>query len=273
MAEVRRNAGTIQEFLHAAPKCRQDRYGLQATVARNLADQIEQAREKAAEVFERALELGIVLLVPGDPDYPARLHEFYDDEPPLLYACGNVALLGTACVALVNSAKPSAETLEHTLGLARRLAEAGQTLVAGAESPSYNVVGLAAKQCGGGAITVLQQGLFTALKAGPQREPAPLARVLGEPRDPGRSLLVSPFRLDGRWQKGNGPRRDKLVFALAERIVAIEVRADGTMEGLCREALRLRRRILACQAVERRKAASANPALLAEGAADRKSVV
>jgi predicted Rossmann fold nucleotide-binding protein DprA/Smf involved in DNA uptake/SAM-dependent methyltransferase len=267
MAEVRRHAGKIQEFLHATPKCLQDRYGLQATVAHNLAGEVEQAREKAAELFDRAHELGIVLLAPGDPDYPARLHEFYDGEPPLLYARGNAALLETACVALVNSAKPSAETLEHTLGLARRLAEAGQTLVAGAEGPSYNVVGLAAKQCGGAAITVLQHGLFAALKAGPQREPVPLARVLGEAWEPGRSLLVSPFRLDGRWQKGNGPRRDKLVLALAERIVAIEVRADGTIAGLCREALRLRRRVFVCQVVDRRKAARANPSLLAEGAA------
>ncbi len=267
LAQVGRDAGTIAEFFRCSPRCLRERYGLRSSVADNLASQVEQAGEKAVAIFQRACDLGIVILAPGDAEYPARVREFYDDTPPLLYAFGNVSLLDSACVALVNSAKPVAHALESTLALASRLAEAGQTLVVGTESSSYNVVSLAAKRADGCTIYVMHHGLFAAVKPGPQCEPAPLTRCLGEPLAPDRSLLVSPFRLDGRWQKGNGPRRDQLVMALAKRIVAVDVKAGGTIEELCREAIRIGRRVFACQIVERTKAARANESLLAGGAA------
>ena len=108
-------------------------------------------------------------------------------------------------------------------------------------------------------IVANMEGLLTALEQGPDREPLPLARFAGEQLDPRRTLLVSPFRLDGRWQKGNGPRRDKLVVALAQRVVAVEVKAGGTIDGLCRDATRLGRRVFACQFAEQPRAACANP--------------
>jgi predicted Rossmann fold nucleotide-binding protein DprA/Smf involved in DNA uptake len=267
LAEIRRTGGTVQAFLHSPPGHLQDQYGLRATVAKSLARQIEPAMKKAVELFERANALGIAVLAPSDAAYPRQLHEFYGDEPPLLYAYGNVSLLSANCVALVNSAKPSARALEHTLGLASRLAEAGQILVGGTESPSYNVVGLAAKRAGASAITVCHHGLFALLKSGQRREPAPLARFAGEQFDPSRSLLISPFRLDGRWQSGNGPRRDKLVVAIAQRVVAVEVSAGGKIEGLCRQAARLGRRVFVCQTAESGVEVHGNEAILADGAA------
>jgi hypothetical protein len=126
------------------------------------------------------------------------------------------------------------------------------------------VVGLAAKRAGGSAIVVLHEGLLTALEQAPDREPVPLARWAGKQLDLSRTLLVSPFRLDGRWQKGNGPRRDKLVVALAECVVAVEAKTGGTIEELCRDAVRLGRRTFACQFVQP-PPACANDSLIADG--------
>jgi predicted Rossmann fold nucleotide-binding protein DprA/Smf involved in DNA uptake/predicted RNA methylase len=267
LALVRREGLTIQDFLHSAPEYLQARYGLRPTLAKSLAGQVEHAINKAAELAQRADQLGIVVLVPGNARYPLCLHGFYGDEPPLLYACGQVALLDAPCVALVNSAKAPAQALENTLGLASRLAEAGRTLVCGAESPSYNVVASAAKRTGGNSITVMHHGLFAAIKSGLRREPAPLARSIGAALDSTRSLLISPFRLDGRWQKGNGPRRDRLVVGLAESTIAVNVRVGGAIERLCRQAIGCGRRVFMCQAADSTKNMTANESLLAAGAA------
>ncbi len=264
LAQVRRNGGTVRDLFNAVPKRLQAHYGLHASAARILCRHTEQLMDQAAKFWNRANALGIAVIAPGEGSYPARLDEFYEGEPPLLYVCGNLGLLSTPSAAVVNSAKPTAETLELSLGLASRLAEAGRTLVVGTESPSYNVVGLAAKRAAGSAIVVLHEGLLTALEQGPDREPLPLPRWAGKQLDPSRTLLVSPFRLDGRWQMGNGPRRDKLVVALADCVVAVETKAGGTIERLCRDALRLGRRMFACQFVQP-PPACANDSLIADG--------
>lgn len=198
LAQVRQDGGTIEDLYSATTKRLQDHYGLRSAAAQIVRDRSEQLRERAAQLIERADALGVVVLAPADAAYPARLDAFYEGEPPVLYARGNLALLDVPGVAVLNSAKPTAESLEYVLALASRLAEAGQTLVVGTESPSYNVVGLAAKRAGGSAIIVLHDGLLTALEHRPDREPMPLARFAGEQLDPRHTLVVSPFRLDGR---------------------------------------------------------------------------
>lgn len=57
------------------------------------------------------------------------------------------------------------------------------------------------------------------------------------------------------------------MVALAQRIVAVEVKGGGTIDGLCRAAMQRGRRVFACQFAERPIAASANDSLIAAGAA------
>ena len=181
-----------------------------------MCQQASRLRADAAERLERARSVGVVAVAPGDAGYPAGVEEFYDGQMPLLYARGNTELLEGPTVAVLSSTGTSSQSLTTALAFASRLAEGGQTLVTGAENPTYNIVGLAGKRAGANLVVVLHQGLLTMIQRNPEREPVPLARHSDEWFDPRRTLLLSPFRLEGRWQKGNGPRRDKLVVALAK---------------------------------------------------------
>src|SRR3990172_2828026 len=173
LAQVRRDGGNLGEFFLAPPKRLHEFYGLREAAAKSLRKQSAQFRKHAVELLSRIPELGIELLVPGEPSYPRRLDDFYEGEPPLLYACGNLQLLDTPCAAILNSASPTAQSLEFTLGMASRLAEAGRTLLAGAENPSYNLVAMACKRASGHAIIVIHHGLLTAIGGAPHRHPLP----------------------------------------------------------------------------------------------------
>lgn len=57
------------------------------------------------------------------------------------------------------------------------------------------------------------------------------------PLDAERTLVLSPFRLMDHAVARNGRRRDELVAALADVIVAVHARAGGVIERVCLAAL------------------------------------
>ncbi len=244
---LRNKRATLADFFQAQPNDLQNEFGLSTSAADYVVKHRSEIRALASEALRRATDLDIHILAPDDLDYPAHLSGWYGDEPPLLYARGNLDLFKTCAFAILNSAEPASASLTNTFGVANLLAEAGCTLVTGTENPAYNVVGLAGKRAEGNLIVVLTQGLLSALGRNPEREPIPLARHEHESFDPQRSLLVSPFRLDGRWQKGNGQRRDKLIAALAGTLIAMEIKAGGEMNSLCYEALKHKVRLFVSQ--------------------------
>lgn len=263
---ARQEGNRLTKFYHSDLGRLQSHYGLSASAAKYVCHHRDQFRSSAEDLLRRAEDLGIVILAPGAADYPDSLDEFYGGAPPPFYARGNLGLLKSPTAAILNSAHASSQGLSHTLGLASRLAEADWTLLTGNENAANNVVGLAAKRAGGNLIVVFNQGLLTALEGHPHREPIPLARHADEGLDLKRILVLSSFRLGGRWQKGNGARRDRLLVGLAQTAVGIEIKPGGGMESLCREAIRLKRRIFVCQQGELGGRTLANAALLELGA-------
>ena len=262
--QVRRCNSTLEDFYQSDVQRLQTHYGLRRAAAECVCQQASRLRADAVDRLERARSVGVLALAPGDAGYPAGLEEFYDGQLPLLSARGNIELLEGPTVAVLSSTGTSSQSLTNALAFASRLAEAGQTLVTGAENPTYNLVGLAGKRAGANLIVVLHQGLLT--HGNPDREPVPLARHSDREFDPQRTLLLSPFRLEGRWQKGNGPRRDRLVVALAKTVVAMEVKPGGVVESLCREAIARKRRVFVCQPLETSGVNLANEALIDHGA-------
>ncbi len=264
--QVRQSNSSLEDFYQSDVQRLQTHYGLRRAAAECVRQQASRLRADAVERLERARSVGVVARAPGDTGYPPGLEEFYDGRPPLLFARGNLELLEGPTVAVLSSSGTSSQSLTNALAVASRLAEAGQTLVTGAENPTYNLVGLAGKRAGANLIVVLHQGLLTIIQGNPEREPVPLARYSDEGFDPQRTLLLSPFRLEGRWQKSNGQRRDKLVVALAKTVVAMEVKPGGVVESLCREAIARKRRVFVCQPLEAAGRNLANEALIDDGA-------
>jgi predicted Rossmann fold nucleotide-binding protein DprA/Smf involved in DNA uptake len=267
LALLRQDGCEPRDLFQCTASRLREHYRLRARSAELLHEHSARFRQEATELFERAGALGIGLLVPGEVGYLRGLEAFYAGAPPLLYVLGNRDLLDAPTVAVVNSAQPTRDGLGYTFALATRLAEAGQTLLTSGENSSYNLVGLGAKLAGAHVIVVLHHGLLEPLTRNGTRDPLPLARQVGEEIDLTRTLLISPFRLDGRWQKGNGPRRDALLAALARTLVAVEVKGAGTMQSLCQKAQAQRRRVFVCQFAEPPAAGIVNDALIAGGAA------
>jgi|GEM_PF-1241976 len=266
LSQLTLEKGSLDDFFECSQRQLRERFQLRATAAVWVENHLQEAREEAAAIYRRMRQMNVAILAPDHPSYPEGLAEFFEGNPPLLYAHGNLELLAGKHVAVVNSAQPSRTALDFALGLARRLGEAGLTLLASTEGPSYNLVGLAGKQAAASLILVLHQGLFEILGKPDGHEPLPLARRLNHRPDLQKTLLISPFRPDGRWQKGNGLRRDKLLVALAESLVAVEIRSGGAMQGLCRKAQALGRRVFACPFLEPEIPACANAELIGQGA-------
>lgn len=265
LAHLRQSGQSVEELFDLTSSQLRQHFRMRAGPAGIISRQAERLREQALPFLEKTKALGVTLLAPGDPLYPVHIESVYAGRPPLLYVHGNVELLTTPCVAILNSAKPSPQALDQTLGLARRLAEAGQTLLTSPEGAAYNVVGMAARRASGNTIVVLHKSIFAFLPSDGDRDPMPLSRRLQGRFDRQHTLLVSPFRLDGRWQKGNGPRRDALLAALAHKIIAIQARAGGTIHKLCERAVEKHRTVFVCQQ-ETSSRASAESALVAQGA-------
>lgn len=262
-----RHAGTaVSELYDFEPERLQTDFGLSLASAKYLREHARDLRLNATDLLERAQQVGIVVLLPGQKGYPADVDVFYEGESPLIYARGNLNLLNSSRVAIVNSAEAPPGVLARTLAIASRLAEAGQTLVTGTQNPAYNLVGLAAKRAVSNIILVLHQGLLTAMNGQPQRELVPLARHENENFDPERTLVISPFRLEGIWQKGNGCRRDRLLFSLAQSIVSVAVRNGGVIDTLCREAILLKRHVFVNQEATYESCNSGNQSLISSGA-------
>lgn len=263
--QLRREGGEPREVFRASRSHLCERFGLRSQTAEIITRETPRLAAEADELYCKSQLLGVSLLLPATAEYPEWLESFYRSAPPVLYICGNRALLNSACFAIVNSASPKADSLAYTFALAGRLAEAGKTLLTSPETPSYNMVGLGGKLRGARRVVVMHRGLFDFLQEGPGREPLPLARHAGNDLDFDTTLLISPFRLSGRWQKGNGPRRDKLLVALADTVVAMEVKPGGRMEHLCLLAHATERRLFACQ-FARSPAPAAADGLLSAGA-------
>lgn len=264
--QLRREGGEPREVFRASRPQLCERFGLRSQTAEIITREAPRLASEADQLYRKSQSLGVSLLLPATAEYPEWIESFYRSAPPVLYVCGNRALLNSACYAIVNSASPKADSLAYTFALASRLAEAGKTLLTSPETPSYNMVGLGGKLRGARRVVVMHRGLFDFLEEGPGREPLPLARHARNDLDFDATLLISPFRLSGRWQKGNGPRRDQLLVGLADTIVAMEVKLGGRMEDLCLKAHATERRLFACQFARSPAPAAANK-LLSAGAA------
>ncbi len=90
------------------------------------------------------------------------------------------------------------------------------------------------------------------------------ARIWDLRFDPGRDLVVSRFRLYDPWIGANGRERDRMVFALADVVVAVDIRPGGVMENECLRAHKLGREVFVYTADDGAVAAG-NQTLIEQG--------
>lgn len=180
------------------------------------------------------MEHGVRRLAPGDAAYPAgRLAALGQ---PALGVLGAAELLQQPLVALLCSRRCPGELILQGYDLARRLRDAGTAVISGFHTPME------------------REALHFLLKGSQPLVVAP-ARSLDGMRIPaayrgplaqGRLLLVSAAAAGGRRiTAGLARERNRLVGALAARIVVIYAQPGGALEAACAEFVRWGRPVVA----------------------------
>lgn len=239
-----------------ATALRQD-FALPEAAIRRLQDERPLHEARCAALADALLAAGARLCPADDSQYPRGWARHGDPPPPLAYLYGEPKLLQLRSVALLHSRVIDAETVTATLRLARAVATAGLCLVVGGMKTTHRLAAATARSLGAARLIVLDRGLLAAFHGQLDRDPFGLG-----PRrtafDPRRSLVVTPFRPDDHAVPRSGRRRDALIAALADLVVALQARPGGEIEQVCLRALARGQTVAVWQ--------GHNPRLLAAGA-------
>ena len=236
---------------------RQD-FALPEAAIRRLRDERLLHEARCAALAAVLLSAGARLCPLGDPQYPAGWVRYGDPPPPLAYLHGEPTLLRRPAIALLHSRLVDAETVTATLRLARAVAAAGCGLAVGGMKTTHRLAAATARSLGAPRLIVLDRGLLAAFGGALDRDPFGLG-----PRrtafEPSRTLVLAPFRPDDHAVPRSGRRRDALIAALADVVIAVHARPGGEIEQVCLRALERGQTVAVWQGHNRR--------LLAAGAA------
>ncbi len=173
-----------------------------------------------AGAIDRWHSRGIWVIGLGDPEYPQELVERLGAAaPPVLYGCGNLALLRVSGLAVVGSRNPSAEAVQFARTVAEEAAHSHVPVVSGGAKGIDASAMRSALQAGGNAVGILAQRLDRAAVAGENRE----YLVAGQ------LLLLSPYDPSAGLNVGNAMARNKLIYAFAN--AALVASADHNRGG------------------------------------------
>lgn len=171
-------------------------------------------------MWERCGELGIEVVVRGDPSYPPVLA---DDRlpPPVLFLRGDPSLLATGRrVGIVGTRNATAAGRHAASMIATGLAEAGVHVVSGLargiDGAAHRAV--AAQPAPGRPIAVVASGLDVVYPP----EHAGLWQAVGE-----RGVLVSESPPGTAPEAHRFPLRNRIIAALSEILVVVESRSAG----------------------------------------------
>ncbi|MDE0524871.1 MAG: DNA-processing protein DprA [Boseongicola sp.] len=174
--------------------------------------------------LERWRRAGIWVVARLEPGYPDRLESRLQlGSPPILFGCGNRALLGRGGLAVVGSRNAGREDLEFAENLGCAAARQGFSIVSGGARGVDEGAMLGALENGGTAIGVLADSLLRAGTSGRFRK-----HLLA-----GDLVLVTPFNPEAGFNVGNAMSRNRCIYCLAEAAIVISSTPDkgGTWNG------------------------------------------
>ena len=168
-----------------------------------------------------------------DPGYPEALKDL-KDAPPLLWAIGDLTLLGRPAVALVGARNASSLGTRMARALAQELGAAGYTVVSGLARGIDAAAHQAALETG--TIAVLAGGADVIYPA----ENTSLAHDIGR-----RGLRLSEQPMGMQPQARHFPRRNRIISGLARAVVVVEAAARSGSLITARDALDQGREVMA----------------------------
>ncbi|CAN5212605.1 DNA-processing protein DprA [soil metagenome] len=173
------------------------------------------AAERARVATARLERAGAVALTPDDLAYPEGFH-ILPDPPFLLFAMGRLELLAAAGVAVVGTREPTPYGRAAAAQLAEGLVRGGYAVVSGMAKGIDAVAHLAALDAGGATVGVLGHGIDRIYP--PQNRPL-FERVRAE------GVLCSELPPGEEPRAQNFPRRNRLIAALSNGVLVVEMAA------------------------------------------------
>jgi predicted Rossmann fold nucleotide-binding protein DprA/Smf involved in DNA uptake len=175
----------------------------------------------ALEKWQRA---GLWIITRSEPDYPERLkRKLRLDSPPILFGCGNRALLSKGGIAVVGSRDADEDDVNFSRNLARSAAHQGLSVVSGGARGVDESAMLGALENEGTVVGVMADNLLRAATSAKFRK-----HLLA-----GDLVLVSPFNPDAGFNVGNAMARNKYIYCLSDAAVVVNSTPDkgGTWNG------------------------------------------
>jgi predicted Rossmann fold nucleotide-binding protein DprA/Smf involved in DNA uptake len=211
-------------------------YELRPAAIARLCTHREAHEARCRWLLGQLLAAGGSVALADDAEYPARVHQRLRPFPAVLYSFGAAAVLQAPTLAILNSRTISEHAVSASLAVVQAVVAQGFTLVTGGMKTGYRIAAVAGRAAAAPRVVVLDRGIFATFGARMDRDPfgfGPGRSAL----DAERTLVISPFRLLDHASPRNGQRRDELIAALADVIVAVHARAGGQIERVCLEAL------------------------------------
>jgi len=189
--------------------------GIGGELARRIRDATgTDARQRTHAAIERLDRLEARCLLPTDAQYPASFDALA--EPPyLLFAIGNLDLLRLPSIAIVGTRSPTAYGLQAARQLSRDLSAAGFGIVSGLARGIDSAAHRGALEGNGATVAVLGHGIEQVYPP----ENRALFKTVRE-----RGLLISEYPPGETPKAGNFPRRNRLITALADAVLVVEMR-------------------------------------------------
>jgi DNA processing protein len=185
-----------------------------------------------SQAVERWNVRAIWVISRADASYPKRLKaRLKEDAPPLLYGCGDLALLEKGGLAVVGSRHVDDELIGFAEGVGRLSANAHRNVVSGGAKGIDRAAMHGALVAGGDVAGVMADSLDRAV----------LARENREPLMEGRLVLISPYDPAAGFNVGHAMQRNKLIYALADTalVVTSDFEKGGTWAGAIEQLDRL----------------------------------
>jgi DNA processing protein len=172
-----------------------------------------EAEERARVALDALQRANAVAVTPDDLAYPDAFRAL-SDAPFLLFATGNLDLLGHPGIGVVGTRSPSDYGIRATRSLVADLAGAGYLVVSGMAKGIDAAAHAASLEAGAGTVGVLGNGIDVVY-------PPENRRLYARVREEG--LLLTEMPPGAEPVAGNFPRRNRLIAALSEGVLVVEM--------------------------------------------------
>jgi len=220
----------------------------------------EQAGSVGADAVRRAMaalrRVEAVAITPDDPAYPEAFRVL-TEAPYMLFAAGRLEQLEVPAVAVVGTRSPSGYGRAAAGRFAAGLVRSGYAVVSGMARGIDSAAHAAALEAGGATIGILGHGIDVVYPP----ESRPLFAGLRE-----RGLLLSEFVPSEKPRAGNFPRRNRLISALCQGVVVVEMGLKSGAQHTVNYALEQGKEVMAVPGPIDSPASEGTNQLIREGA-------